>query len=105
MYELKCLDCGNLFKTPVPVQMACGCKPSDFICGLAKRHKELLQHTLGDKTFYRNHFCTSAETIDYKPLCELVAAGLMAKREAADWQGGGFIFHATEAGKLAAFAG
>ena len=34
MYELKCLDCGNLFKTPVPVQMACGCKLSEFICGL-----------------------------------------------------------------------
>lgn len=78
---------------------------SDSIVGLAKRHKDLLQHTLGNETFFRNHFSTSETTKDYAPLCELVELGLMTKRVAADWMGGGFIFHATDAGKIVAFEG
>lgn len=70
---------------------------------MTETQRKLLQHTLGNKSFFRNHFCTSEETSDFPPLCELVESGHMTKIRAAEWMGGGWIFHATDTGKKAAF--
>ena len=71
---------------------------------LTREERHILQHSLGGEKQYRNHFCTNEDTVDY-PVCEkLVEKGLMQRRNAADWQGGGYIYNVTDKGRTAAFA-
>lgn len=70
---------------------------------VTKEERHILQHSLGGREMYRNHFCTNEDTVDY-PACEkLVEKGLMQRRKAADWQGGGLIYNVTDEGKAVAF--
>ena len=65
---------------------------------------DLLRHTLGDETCYRNHFCAGPNHYDWEKLQVLVRAGYMVSRPAPSWcEGGEVIFHATETGKAAAW--
>lgn len=71
---------------------------------LSKEERHVLQHSLGGEKQYRNHFCTDEDTTDY-PVCEgLVEKGLMRRRKAAQWQGGGLVYQVTDRGKRVAFA-
>ena len=64
-----------------------------------QRHIEILKHTLGDKTMYRNHFAANSGHSDYQALLECVKLGWMTMKEAPFWMGEYNIFHATDEGK------
>jgi hypothetical protein len=68
------------------------------------RHLELLEHTLGNETHYRNYFLASDGHHDTPELEELVEMGLMVKQDATSWSCGDTVYFATEEGKGLAFA-
>lgn len=71
---------------------------------ITREEKHILQHSLGGEKQYRNHFSTSENTTDY-PVCEkLVEKGLMQRRKAPEWMGGGLVYNVTDEGRGAAFA-
>lgn len=65
---------------------------------ITKNQKHLLQHTLGDKSCYRNHYCSTPDSKEFDDLCELVEIGLMHVARWPDWMGGYDTFWATKAG-------
>ena len=64
---------------------------------------DLLKHTLGDESCYRNYFLTDAEAKDFPLLTDLVDKGYMTHRTAPSWVCGNELFQATDKGKLAAY--
>jgi hypothetical protein len=71
---------------------------------VSSRHIELLEHSLGDKTHYRNFFLASEGHSDSPQLEELVEMGLMVKKTAPEWLCGDTVYHVTDEGKKKAFA-
>jgi len=71
---------------------------------LSAKQWHLLRHALGlnrGNVAYRNYFSTDKSADSYADLIELVEWGYMTVREAPDWSGDGFIFHATDKGREA----
>ena len=73
-------------------------------CLVSGRHLELMEHSLGNDTHYRNYFLASDGHHDSKELEELVDMGLMVKRQATEWMCGDTLYHVTDEGKKLAFA-
>jgi hypothetical protein len=68
---------------------------------MTKDEMLVLQHTVGYPEMNRNHFATGGDDHpDFATLESLVEKGFMKKRKKAEWMGGGWIFHATCAGKM-----
>ena len=64
----------------------------------------ILQHALGVHRYgrgeqYRCHFVTSPGSDDYAPCMELVAAGLLVRRDPSALTGGSHCFLVTDAGR------
>lgn len=71
---------------------------------ITERHIRILEHSLGDNTHYRNHYCTGPESTDWDDLEWLEAHGYMTKRKYHfDEVGNSFIFHVTNKGKALCF--
>ncbi|MAO64288.1 MAG: hypothetical protein CL666_04755 [Balneola sp.] len=68
------------------------------------RHIEILEHMLGDKSHYRNHFASYEGTDDHETLLEMAELGLVTdgvKNESI--YGNMIFFYATDEGKKHAF--
>lgn len=66
----------------------------------------ILKHSLGvadakraPATFYRSHFVTGGDSVDYPVCMELVALGLMQRRGAVPLYGGDDLFNVTGRGE------
>ena len=73
---------------------------------ITKKQQGLLQHTLGNKTMYRNYFCANPGSLDSKELDVLVHLGLMwVKRHDQFPEGHDSydVYYCTEKGKQLAF--
>lgn len=59
---------------------------------------QILKHSTGYPESYRNHFATDKNTPDFDSCEKLVSGKLMSRRDAANWMGGGYIYHVTAEG-------
>lgn len=68
---------------------------------------EIMEHALGNKTFYRNHYACGEGQDSYELVKELVDAGFMVQGNPIPEYGQTKMhyFHVTEKGKVLAFHG
>lgn len=77
-------------------------RPVDVL--VSEQHIGLIEHSLGNKTHYRNYFLAGDGHHDQPMLEELVELGLMTKRPAPERSCGDTLYHVTDEGKKLAFA-
>jgi len=71
---------------------------------MTEDQRGILRHALGfggRSPGYRNHFVTGHGSTDYPHCEELVASGLMTRRDGSVLSGGDFVYHVTDSGKAA----
>ena len=69
-----------------------------------EEQRDIMKHALGyggRNPGYRNHFCTGPGSTDYPHCEELVAAGLMTRRDGGQLSGGDYIYSVTDSGRAA----